>query len=572
MPQCYEWEFHTPDHGQRLELAEQLNVSPLTAEVLINRGFESAGAASRFLNPSLKDLTSPDNLQNLEGVLDRLVAALARGEHIGIYGDYDADGITATALLYDFFTDLGAPVSYYLPHRIKHGYGVHREIIDQMAAAGVDLIITVDCGITSHDGAGYARASGLDFIVVDHHQAPPELPPATGVINPQIQEGGDDFKELSGVGVSFFLLLGLRRRLRDEGWFQERSEPNLKKILPIVTLGTVADVVPLVRDNRILVHYGLMELNRSENPGIMALKKMVRLTKDGIRVWNVAFQLAPRINVAGRLGDPGRAVRLLTTRDHEEARGLARSLEEENNKRKALEGRILKEAEDQAAARPDFDRAKGFVLWGEGWHAGVIGIVAGRLAAAWSRPVLIAELEEGIAKGSARSIPGFDIFSCLEAGSRHLMNFGGHPAAAGFRLREEDLLPFSQFFETYLDTHLTAETTVRRLQVDGLAGADDLTVQQAEAFSRFEPFGQGNPEPVLALKDVEVLEVERVGAKHLRLNGRKEGQYFSMIAFDQAENKENMTDRMDLAFKMRTNDYQNHKTLDLRLRDFRPAG
>ena len=554
-----------------MRLAKELDISPLTAAVLIQRGYESLADARRFLNPSLKDLTSPEELLQLDQAVDRIISAMTTKEGIGIYGDYDADGITATALVVNFFNELGFPASYYLPHRLRHGYGIHCEIIDSMAADGVNLVISVDCGITSNQEIAYASEKGIDFIVTDHHQAAGELPPAAGVVNPQQPGSGEHFRELSGVGVAFFLLLGLRRRLREEGWFHERPEPDLKTYLPLVALGTVADVSPLIADNRILVSFGLRELALSNQTGLMGLKDAVGLKKNKIRVWNLAFQIVPRINAAGRLGEASRAVRLLITRDPKEASRLINILESENSRRKVVEAKIMRQAEAMLAGSDALEEEKGILLAGEGWHTGVIGIVAGRLASNWSRPVIVIAIENGIGQASARSIPGFDIFSCFQAGAEYLISFGGHPAAAGLRIRERDIPAFSRFFEAYSEKVMALNDLRETLRIDVVAHVDDLSLGQAAELSQLEPFGHGNREPVLAISDVEVVSADIVGKGHLKLSGRKDGRTLSLWGFGMGEYLPLLTNRVDLAFHMRVSNYYDVPTLELRMRDIKPS-
>ena len=388
-------------------------VPRLVARILLNRGLAAEDDILAFLDPSLERLNPPFELPDLEAAAARLGRAVRQGEPVAVYGDYDADGITATAVLHQFFRELGLNCFPYIPDRLTQGYGLKIEALKELAAQA-RLVVTVDCGISDAEEAAWAKAQGLEVIITDHHEIPPELPDALAVVNPKRVGHAYPFGELAGVGVALLLALGVRADLRAEGWFRQHREPNLRSYLDLVALGTAADVVPLVGENRILVRQGLKVLEESRRPGIIALKEVTQLDGKPISYQNVVFQLAPRLNAAGRMGQARCALELLLSDDLAQARVQARYLHNLNRQRQALEEQVLKQA--QAMIRRDHLAARSvLVLAGEDWHPGVIGIVAARLADEYHRPAALVSLENGRGRGSARSIEGFHLFQGLHA-------------------------------------------------------------------------------------------------------------------------------------------------------------
>ncbi len=433
-----------PELVQELSCRHQL--PELVARILLNRGLAQAQDIDAFLDPTLSQLLPPAGLQDLPEAAARLARAVARRETVIVYGDYDVDGLTATAVLRHFLESLGTRVISYIPSRLTQGYGLHAPALVELAEkAGV--LVTVDCGISNAAEVAQARDLGLEIIVTDHHEPPSELPPALAVINPKRPDCGYAFKELAGVGVALNLVLGLRACLREQGWFADRPEPNIKDYLDLVALGTAADVAPLTGVNRILVSHGLKLLSEGRRPGIQALKEVAGLSEGPLSLRDVVFKLAPRINAAGRMGQSRAALELLLTEDRDQARQLARVLDRLNKERQVEQAVILEAAEAQIQ-RQGFQDRPALVLAEVGWHPGIIGIVAAKLVERYHRPVALLSQQDGLGRGSARSVESFDLFAGLVACEEHLVQFGGHTAAAGFTLDLEKLETFRQAFET----------------------------------------------------------------------------------------------------------------------------
>ncbi len=431
------WRTYPEQPEQVRELSARHGLPPLVARLLLNRGLNGAEEIQAFLDPTLERLYPPFGLADLEVAATRLGQAVRRGEPVGVYGDYDADGITATCLLTQFFSELGLECCNYIPDRLKEGYGLKVGGLKELAAK-TGLLVTVDCGISDAAEVAWARDQGLEVIITDHHEIPPELPPALAVVNPKRGAPDYPFSELAGVGVALLLALGVRAELRSEGWFSRHQEPNLKSYLDLVALGTAADVVPILGENRILVSQGLKVLEESRRPGLVALKEVTRLEGKPISFRDVVFRLAPRLNAAGRLGQARCALELLLCDDLAQARLQANYLHNLNRQRQALEETMLREAaalvrRDRLAQRPVLVLAK------EGWHPGVLGIVAARLAEEYHRPVAMVSLQNGRGRGSARSVEGFHLFKGLQACREVIGRYGGHAAAAGFDLAAENL-------------------------------------------------------------------------------------------------------------------------------------
>jgi single-stranded-DNA-specific exonuclease len=539
--------------------------------VLAGRGLGEPGAAEAFLAARLQDLPDPFAMRGMEPAVERIVRAVEGGERLACYGDYDVDGVTSTALLTGFLRAAGADVVTYTPHRLVEGYGLNREAVAKLAAQGVRLLVTLDCGITSVDEVRAATALGVETVVVDHHTVPVELPAAAAILNPHQPGCGYPSKDLAAVGVTFALAMALRKRLRERGRFGEaRPEPNLKDALDLVALGTIADVVPLVGANRILVRSGLEVLATSRRPGVRALKRVAGIA-DGtpIAAGQVGFRLAPRINAAGRLDDAGRGVRLLLTRDADEARALAEELDRENQARQEIERRILDEALADAAARVEAG-ARGLVLARDGWHAGVVGIVASRVVERFHRPAVLVAMEDGTGKGSGRSIEGFHLYDALASCAEHLARFGGHKHAAGLTIERPRLGAFRAAFEARAAATLGDEDLVPRCRIDGWVRDADVTERAAEALAKLGPYGAGHPEPVFALKGAAA-RARTVGAAgaHLKL---ALGAKLDAIGFG-------MGDRLplcgagpiDAAFTVGFDEWDGTRRLQLKLRDVRKS-
>lgn len=517
----------------RDKLSKSLCISPITAQLLINRGYESEQEAELFLKSTLFDLPSPFLLKDMERAIERVKRAIFKREKIAIYGDYDVDGVTSTALLYSFLNEIGASVLYYNPERLSEGYGVNFPAVEKLARLGVTLIISGDCGITAVREIERAKEIGVDFIVTDHHHPPSVLPAAEAILNPLQPGCSYPGKEVAGVGVAFNLAIGVRRALRDAGFFRGK-EPNLGDMLDLVALGTVADCAPLTGVNRILVKEGMARMEKPRRCGLVALKEVSGLS-GVVTTFDLGFKLGPRINASGRLASAKAAVELFVTNDIEHARSLAGVLNRENSKRQQIEGAILGEAVSMINADPKFLNAPCIVLASRSWHPGVIGIVASRLLDMYRKPVvLIAVDEEGVGKGSARSIEGVDIYELLSRSGELFIHFGGHELAAGFSILEDDIekLRLKLSGEGKEPSSATYEPKV---SIDCEIDLEDMDEALASEISLLGPFGIGNPEPVFLSRGVTVASARVLNDKHLSLLLRKGGKYFGAIWFNFSE-------------------------------------
>jgi single-stranded-DNA-specific exonuclease len=541
-------------------------VPRLVARILLNRGLAAEGDILAFLDPSLERLNPPFELPDLEAAAARLGRAVRQGEPVAVYGDYDADGITATAVLNQFLRELGLNCFPHIPDRLTQGYGLKIEALKDLAAQA-RLVVTVDCGISDAEEAAWAMSQGLELIITDHHEIPPELPDALAVVNPKRVGHAYPFADLAGVGVALLLALGVRADLRAEGWFRRHQEPNLRSYLDLVALGTAADVVPLVGENRILVRQGLKVLEESRRPGIIALKEVTQLDGKPISYQNVVFQLAPRLNAAGRMGQARCALELLLSDDLAQARVQARYLHNLNRQRQALEEQVLKQARDMIlrdhlAARPVL------VLAGEDWHPGVIGIVAARLADEYHRPAALVSLKNGRGRGSARSIEGFHLFQGLTACRQVLHRYGGHAAAAGFELAADQVAPLQDLLEQAFCDQVGLEPPRPTLRVDAQAELHDLDRAFHRHLETLRPFGPGNPAPVIVCLGVQCLGSRVINQRHLKVKLAQNGSHvLEAIAFDMAAHHP-LDGTLDVALGTRISTYQGRTSLDLRLLDW----
>jgi len=526
-----EWRRPNIDPQVAADLARRLEISPLLAALLINRGLSDPEAALAFLNPSLADLPSPFLLPDLDRAVNRLVQALRREEIITVYGDYDADGLTASALLTDFLQLLGARVNTYIPDRVREGYGLNAAAMEKLAGEGTRVLVTVDCGVSDFQAVARARDLGLDVILTDHHQPQDCLPPALAVVNPKRNDSRFPQRGLAGVGVAFFLAGGLRQTLREQGFFPTR-QPELAPFLALAAIGTVADVVPLTKTNRILVSIGLKYLSDPERPGLAALKE-VSLLPPGRppTAREVAFRLAPRLNAAGRLGSARPGLELLLTRDADQAQRQARFLEETNRERRRLQEEMFQQALTLLEDQPQ-GLGRTIVLCREGWPRGLLGLTASRLAERLYRPTILLSLEDGLVHGSARSIPGFNLHSALNRCRDLLIRFGGHEQAAGLTLAPDEVPELIKTFEEIALGELSEADLSPILPIEAEVALSELNGPLAVDLTQLAPFGEGNPEPVFALTGVKVLSCGLVGQKHLKLTISDGGRTLETVGFN----------------------------------------
>ena len=558
----------TPDFSAIGEFEQQLQFSPLVARLLIGRNY-SIESARQFLSARLTDLPDPFLLPDMEIAVDRLQAAIEKGDKIAVHGDYDVDGITGTVLLFAGLRELGgAEMDYHIPLRLRDGYGLSAEAIKEAAVQGTKVIVSVDCGVSAHAEAELAKERGIDLIITDHHQPPPTLPDAFALINPQRQDSQFPFQNLAGVGVAFFLLVALRKRLRESGWFKDRQEPDLRHYLDLVALGTIADLVPLQGINRTLTRYGLTLLDSNHRVGIKALKQVAGVKEVSCGV--VGFQLAPRLNAAGRMEDASLGVELLLEQDMVRALNTARYLDQCNRERRELEKQTLQEAEIAVAAL-SADHTHTIVLGGEGWHPGVIGIVASRLVDRYSRPTVLFALDGDSGKGSARSINGYHLYHGLQACADHLAAFGGHEMAAGMSLNREQLPAFAAAMEANARAQLDDDDLIPKLRHDGVVILEEIDVEVLRQMEGLAPFGMGNPEPLLVVESVRAMQVQTVGDNHLRFTVCQGAHSHPAIAFGMLDRREEFQGEVDLLVAPQINRFRGRETVQLRVKDVRPS-
>ena len=517
------WVYRKGDDRAGLMLAQRLNLPEVVGRLLAARGV-GIDDAPRFLNPTLRDaLPDPDCLMDMERAVARLIAAIQNSEPIAIFGDYDVDGATSSALLARFFAAAGAPVRIYIPDRIREGYGPNAPALLRLRAEGVKVVITVDCGITAFAALDDAAQAGLDVIVVDHHVAEPRLPAAAAVVNPNRLDDTSGLGMLAAVGVSFLLAVALNRGLRDAGWYAGsnggRREPDLLELLDLVALGTVCDVVRLEGLNRALVTQGLRVMARRHNTGLAALADAAHIAEKPSE-YHAGFILGPRVNAGGRVGEASLGARLLTTGDAAEAAQLAAQLDGLNAERQAIEAEVLEEALAFVAEAKETETADAPLICvaGEGWHPGVIGIVASRLKEKYQRPALVIGLDGDTGKGSGRSIEGVDLGSAIIAARQAglLVNGGGHKMAAGLTVERARLADLRAFLNERIGAAVAAGEATPTLNVDAQIRLGGATNALAAAVRRLAPFGAGNPEPRFVLPDVRVAKADIVGKGHVR--------------------------------------------------------
>jgi single-stranded-DNA-specific exonuclease len=569
MRRVWEWQVAPdPDPVALRDLKDRLGLAPVVLRLLCNRSLSDSEQIARFLNPQLEDLSDPFTMLNMDVATTRVLTALRGRERIMVYGDYDVDGITAVSLLFLVLNQLGGDVVYYIPNRLEAGYGVSEEGILEARRQGVTLMISVDCGITAVDEVEFAKNLGIDFIITDHHEPGERIPQATAILNPK--QPGDTYpgKELSGVGVAYKLAQALYRRI-------EQPTAALEEHLDLVALGTAADIVPLVGENRIFAFYGMKQIGLTHKPGLQSLSHIAGLMEADrdITPGQVIFGLAPRLNAAGRLGDPMRAVQLLTTRDEKQARRIAKELDGENRKRKEFDEHTLKEALEKVEREVDLEKDRVIVLDSDQWHQGVIGIVASRLVEAYHLPTVMISVEDGEGKGSARSIPNFHLTEALKLCSDKLMRFGGHKYAAGLSIAADQIPSFRERFKEIARQMLLPNDLVRKLEVDAVIDLRSIDADFLAQVERFAPFGPQNLRPVFVSRGLKSAgRAQRVGpsANHLRLRVRQGDAIFDGIGFgfgDEADKINRPDSAFDLAYVPEYNHWQGRSKIQLRIRD-----
>ena len=567
-----QWQMLQPDAATVQELSQKLNCHPATARVLVNRNIKTQADAGRFMDVSLNDLRPPFLLKDTDIAVERIYRAIIAKQKILIFGDYDVDGITATVILLNFLRYAGADVTYYIPHRIKEGYSIQPRHISHYARPNqFDLIITADCGTGSHQTVTAARKSGIDMVITDHHNIGDDIPPALAVINPKRSDCPAGLQNLAGVGVAFFLLISLRTYMREKGFWQQRQEPNLKSYCDLVALGTVADMVPLVDENRILCKTGLGMINTGHRPGLTALAQASGIGNETLGAEDIAFRLAPRLNAAGRMDHAARAVELLATGDAAYAANAAQTLNQLNQRRQQVEKGTLAEIEQYLAINASLLRQRSLVLSQDGWHAGLLGIVASRIMERYYRPVVLIATEDGIGKGSARSIPGINLYDALAECSQYLDAFGGHSMAAGLKIRQENIADFQIAFENSVQSKSEPEDLVQTLNIDAELDFAAISADLIDELESLMPFGPGNPEPLFVSADIRVVSSRIVGNRHrrmvLRQASRPNTPSFQAIHFNVDDSSAREKNFARVVFKLHWNRWNGKKNAQIVVED-----
>ena len=559
----YNWKIKEVDLQKVQQLNKEQNIPSVISAVLINRGLDNPVVINKFFNPSIDNLYNPFLMSDMDKAVNRLKKAISNKEKIVILGDYDVDGTTATAFLYLFLQEIGLEVSYYIPDREKEGYGVSNRGIDFAIKSSANLIITCDCGINSINEIEYANKNNIDIIVTDHHEPAEVLPDALAVLDPKRKDDIYPFKELCGIGVAFKMLYGL----------SIANRIPLEKIfyyLDLVAIGTAADIVPILSENRIIVSKGLKILNKSKNIGLQSLLKVSGFENKTINVVNIVFGLAPRINAAGRLGEAIRAVRLLTSFNHKESIDLSNLLDRENRNRQIIEKATIDNAILQLNATHDLDVDKILILDAPDWHQGVIGIVASKLKEIYNRPVVMLTFQNGIGKGSARSIPGFNIFSAFSECSNFLLNFGGHKMAAGLTIKKESLPHFKECLKKIASDQISDEMLNRVLSIEGEIPFSDINQKTIDYLQKMAPFGPGNMRPIFVARNLKISGIPRiVGENHLKFKACQDRIVISAIGWKLSELYEMLISNrpLDMAFVIEENEWNGLKEIQLNIKD-----
>ncbi len=543
------WVFkNSANKTEILALADSLNISQVLANLLLQRSVTNFVEAKNFFRPSLDDLHDPFLMDGMEEASKRVIRALTENQKITVYGDYDVDGTCAASLMYLFLKNLGANVDIYIPQRLTEGYGLSGEGIDIIKERGSNLIIAVDCGVTAVEEVAYANKFGIDTIICDHHQPKDVLPDAFAVLDPLKPGDNYPFKYLSGAGVAFKLARAVGDRIGQKNAATE--------YLDLVALASAADIVPLVDENRVLVRYGLEKINHNPRPGIKALLERAKMNFGELSSSQIVFTIAPRINAVGRMGDAMRAVELFTSENYEEAVKIADVLETENMKRREIDEATFSLAVNLTEETLDLEKDKAIILHGEDWHPGVIGIVASRLVEKYYRPSIMLTTIDGVAKGSARSIKGVNIYEILEECDDLLIQFGGHQAAAGLEIEIDKINEFRECFNKILSEKLSDEDVVPEIEIDAEIHFSEITPKFIRILDQFAPFGPGNLRPIFYAKNVRFQgEPRKVGSNHLMgiiyQNGTHKAKAFDFIAFNLASRFDNLDKNnilMDIVF------------------------
>lgn len=558
------WVTAAPDLAQVRSLADACGFPPLTAAALCARGIDTPEAVHSFLATDPAGLHDPFGLPDMEQAVRIVRDAIAAGAPIAVFGDYDVDGITGTCLMVRMLRGMGAQVQHYIPDRLSEGYGLSVSAMDMLAQNGTKLIVTVDSGVSAFEEVAHARALGMQVVITDHHECRAELPDADAVVNPKRVDSTYPFPELAGVGVAFKLACALAG--------SQAQDQVLDAFADLVALGTVADVMPLVGENRILVAAGLTRMAETRNLGLTMLLREAGQSDRKLTASTISFILAPRINAAGRMGHADLAAELFLTDDPDRAQLLAAQLCEQNKQRQAAENRILVDALQKLRHAYDPLEDQVIILTGEDWHHGVIGIVSSRICDRYSCPTILIALDDGVGKGSGRSIKGFNLYEALSAAAPLLEKFGGHELAAGLTIREENIDAFRQTVKEYAAAHVDPSELMPLLHIDCALTPELISEQAIDGLSVLEPFGMGNPQPVFSMSDLLVEEITPISSdRHVRLTLSKDGAVYTALLFGTGAGGCGFAqgNYVDAAFSLEINEYRGRRTVQLIIKDVR---
>lgn len=558
------WQICECDKEKVENIKNKYNLNSLLATILVNKNIIDKEKIRLFLEPNRNDFYDPYLINDMDIATDRIIKAINNQEKVIIYGDYDVDGITSITVLKSFLKDVGLQASYYIPNRLEEGYGLNKDAINKIAEQGYTLMITVDCGITAIEEVEYANSLGIETIITDHHEPGEELPNALAVIDNKRKDSKYPFRELAGVGVAFKVSQALSQKLN-------LKEETYLKYLDIVCVGTISDIVPLVDENRVITKLGMLLVKQTKNLGLRSI-----LNSSGYRQINsmaISFGVAPRINACGRLGDAEEALKLLLSTDIYEVNELTNKLNEHNRQRQEIEKSISKEAIEKIE-NEKLNENRTIVVGGKNWHHGVIGIVSSKITEKYFKPSILLSLEEnGIAKGSGRSIPGFDLHEALMKCEDLLDKFGGHSMAVGLTLKQENLSEFYKRFE-YFAKESKIEEIVPIINVDAKIELSDINKKVIEDLKQLEPFGEANKMPIFALKNVKIDSIRSLSdGKHLKLTLREKNQVISAIGFNIGNlvNEYKIGDRIDIAGTLEINTYNGMESLQINIKDVKKS-
>ena len=544
------------------KLNSELNITSLFSRLLINRGILCEKDAKDFFLPTLEKLPNPNLMYGIKKSVERIIQAVGKNEKILIYGDFDCDGITSTAILYSFLFSIGANVKAYNPDRLEEGYGINFDSIDKLVSEGYKLFITTDCGISENQVIEDSKKFSVDFIITDHHTIPEKLPDAYSIVNPKLKDCKYPFKEICAAGVVFNLIVALRSSLREIGFFNDKIEPNLARYLDLVSIGTVADSMPIIGVNRIFVFNGLKEIKNTSRKG---LKHLISKQKEKFSIRDISFDIAPKINAAGRVGKASNAVSLLTSDDNVEVERLAGIIQSNNQIRQQIQEKVFDEAEKLAEIKLQKHSDKSsLVLFSQDWHPGVLGIIASRIVKKYGLPSVILSSKDSIAKGSLRTANELNLYRVLEQCSNILIQFGGHSAAAGVTIYEDKIKEFENKFESIISNY--DFETGEPLEIDSLVKFSEITIDLISDIEKMEPFGKGNPYPIFVSKNVKIESKRVLKDKHLEMYLNQDNFKMRAIWFNFNKSSSDM-ENIDIVFTLQRDSFRGNNNINLNILD-----